>query len=110
MGEIIPGPGKVSKTLQIHDRTQILPDTQRHEGWGAAQHRGGIYLLLTRQPRVQFSAFPRIIILILLRFIGGMACSGQKRLDNVNQTHPELASGKLVLQNRHEGYFRLEFL
>ena len=46
------------------------------------------FLLLTQQPRVQFSAFPKNFIwnfLLLLGFIDGTG-RGQ-RLENVNQTH-----------------------
>ena len=56
------------------------------------------YLLLIQQPRVQFLAFPRIFLFMLLRFIDGTAKNSGQRLDNVKQTNLELASSKLVLQ------------
>ena len=36
---------------------------------------------------------------MLLRFIDGTVQNSRQWLDNANQTHPLLASGKLVLQN-----------
>ena len=54
-------------------------------------------MLLTQQPLVRFSAVPNFF-LTLLRFIDDMAKNSGQRLDNVNQTHLVLASGKLVLQ------------
>ena len=57
------------------------------------------YLLLSQQPRVQFSVSPRIFLLMLLRFIDGTAYNSGQRHDNVNPTHLVLASGNLVLQN-----------
>ena len=59
---------------------------------------GYIALASKKQPQVQFSAFPIIFLLTLLRFIGGTAESSGQRLDNVNRTHLVLASGKLVPQ------------
>ena len=56
------------------------------------------YLLLTQQHWVQFLAFPRIFLLMLLTFIDWTAQNSGQRLDNVNKTHLVLASGKLVLQ------------
>ena len=40
--------------------------------------------------------------LMLLRFSDSPASNSGQRLDNVNQTHLVLASGKLVLQNSHQ--------
>ena len=57
------------------------------------------YLPLTQQPQVWFSAFPRIFLLILLRFIGSTAWNTGQMLDNVNRTYLVLASGKLLQQN-----------
>ena len=57
------------------------------------------FLLLTQQPQIQFWAFPRICILMLLRFIDRIYC---QRLDNVNQTNLVLASAKLVLQKNNK--------
>ena len=53
------------------------------------------YLLLSQQPWVQCSAFPRNFLLMVLRFIDGTAKKSRQWLDYVNRT---LASGKLVLQ------------
>ena len=53
---------------------------------------------LTQQPRVRFLAFPRIFLLMLLILIDGTAYDSVQRLDNVNQMHLVLASGKLVQQ------------
>ena len=47
---------------------------------------------------VSHSADPVLILLMLLRFIGGIALNSGQRLDNVNRAHLVLASGKLVLQ------------
>ena len=41
---------------------------------------------------------PRILLLMLLKFIGGTAKNSGQKLDNVNRTHVVLASGKLALQ------------
>ena len=55
-------------------------------------------MLLTQQPGVRFSAFPRIRLLMLLRFFDGTAYNSGQRLENVNRTHLLPASGKLVLK------------
>ena len=52
------------------------------------------HLLLTQQFQVQFSAFPRIFLLMLLRFIHSTAYNSGHSLDNVNRTHLVLARGK----------------
>ena len=52
-------------------KSQFLQESNVNKdfaAWGAAYHSVA-YLLLTQQPRVQFSAFPRLCLLILLRFI-----------------------------------------
>ena len=50
-------------------------------------------------PGFDFSVFPRIFLLMLLRFIDCTAyCNIGQRLDNVDQTHLALVGGKLVLQ------------
>ena len=54
------------------------------------------YLLLTQQPQVCFSAFPRLCLYVLLIFIDSTGSNSGQRLDNVNQPHLVLASGKLV--------------
>ena len=62
------------------------------------------FLLLTQQPRVWFSAFPRFFrnFLMLLRFINSSALLRAWTVQNkcliVNRTHLVLACGKLVLQ------------
>ena len=56
------------------------------------------YSLLNQQPRVRFSAFQRIFILMLVRFVDGTAKNSRHKLDNYNPTYLVLASGKLVLQ------------
>ena len=55
-------------------------------------------LLLTQQPWVPFSAFPKNFLWVLQGFIDGTALYSGQRLYNVNQTHLVLASGKLVLR------------
>ena len=66
---------------------------------GGGLHRTEVaFLLLTQRPWVLFSALPSIFPLIFLRFIDGIAKNSGQRLDNVNQTHLDQASGKLVLQ------------
>ena len=65
------------------------------EGWGRIA-----YLLPTQQLWVRFSTFPRIFVLMLLRFIDGTGYNIGQRNDNVNQTHLVLAGGKLELQLR----------
>ena len=52
---------------------------------------------------VRFSAFPRIFILMFLRFTGSTNLNSGQRLDNVNQTHLVLVSGKVVLQKGQKG-------
>ena len=42
---------------------------------------------------------PGSLLLMLLRLIDGTACDSGQRLENVNQTHLVLVSGKLVLQS-----------
>ena len=49
--------------------------------------------LPTKKPRVRFSAFPGIILLMLLRFTDIL-----QKLDSAHQTHLGLASGKLALK------------
>ena len=49
-------------------------------------------------PRVEFSAYLRIFLLMVISFTAGTALNSGQRLDNVNQTHLALASDKLVLQ------------
>ena len=56
------------------------------------------YLLLSQQPRVRFSGFPRIFLLMMQRFIDGTAEFSRSRLYDVNQTNLLLTRGKLVLQ------------
>ena len=56
------------------------------------------YLLLTRQPQVRFTAFPRIPLLVLLRFVDGSNQNSGQSLDNGNRTH-------LVQKNLAKGYF-----
>ena len=56
------------------------------------------FALLTQQPQVRLSTFPKVFLVVAE--IYGRPCleaSGQ-RLDNDNQTHLLLASGKLLLQ------------
>ena len=59
------------------------------------------YLLPTLQPRIQIPAFPIFFsdeFLMLLSLTDGTVLKSGQRLDNVDQTHLVLASGKLVLQ------------
>ena len=55
-------------------------------------------LVLTKKPWVRVSEFPRIFLSMLVIFIDGTTLNSGQRLANVNQTHLELVSGKLVLQ------------
>ena len=66
----------------------------------------GAYLLLTQQPRVWYSVFPRNIHLMWLRFIDSTAYNSGQRLVNVNCTHLVLASGKLVLPKSDNPHHR----
>ena len=64
------------------------------------------HLLLTRQPRVWFSAFPRIFFLLLLRFLTTLLWTVDRGLIRyVNQTHLVLARGKWILQKTPESFF-----
>ena len=65
----------------------------KHVG-GGVRSKEAAQLLLTQQPRVRFSAFPRIFLLMLLRFIRSTAYNSGQWLDNVNRTHLVLARGK----------------
>ena len=67
--------------------------------WGGGQHSTVVaYLLLTQLPWVWFLAFPRIFLLMLLRFINSPDKNSGQRLDTFNQNHLVLASGKIVLR------------
>ena len=61
------------------------------------------YLILTQQPWDRFSVFPRVFLFMLMRYLDILTAllrtvDTGKRLDNVNQIHLVLASGKIVLQ------------
>ena len=51
-------------------------------------------------PRVLFSAFQGIFLLMMLRFNYGTTKNSGQRFDNLNRTHLVLAGRKLVLQNK----------
>ena len=61
--------------------------------WANLPHLEGLhktevaYLLLTQQLRVWFLAFPRMSLLMWLRFVNGTALKSGQRLENVNRTH-----------------------
>ena len=57
-------------------------------------------MFLTQQPRVRFSAFPKIYFLIAEIYPCRWLEESGQRLLNVDRTHLVLASGKLLLQKK----------
>ena len=65
-GTTLGHPGSVARTFRAAD--------ERVSANGMGLHSTEVaYLLLTQQPRVLFSVFPRIFLLMLLRFIDSTA-------------------------------------
>ena len=89
----------ISDETKIKNSTDFLDQAYSHLG-GGLQNTEVAYLLLTQQPWVRYSVFPRIFLLMLLRFIDSTALNIGQILEYVNWTHLALASGKLILQNK----------
>ena len=80
------------------DNEEVLSTNFVHLGGGGRKAQWIAFSLPAQQPQVQFLAFPRFFLTMLLRFIDGTTCNSGQRLVNVKQTHLGLVSGKLVLQ------------
>ena len=63
-------------------------------------HKGKILVSHSAAPGFDSRCSQEYFLLMLLRFIDGIAQNSGQRLDNVNRAHLVLASGKLVLQKK----------